>query len=138
MEADIVLAKLDSLRRCIQRIDEKTPASVEILRNDYDVQDIISINLERAVQISVDIASQILAQTETSTPVTMGGTFLALAESDIISQDLAERLRKAVGFRNISVHEYEKLDWDIVYSICTKNINDFRTYAATVIEYFDI
>ena len=57
---------------------------------------------------------------------------------DVITVELAERLRKAVGFRNISVHEYEKVDWEIVFSICTKHMSDFRAYAARVLAFFEI
>lgn len=138
MDTDVVLAKLDSLQRCVRRVEEKTPPNVEILKNDYDIQDIISLNLERAVQISVDIAAHILSATDISAPATMSETFLALSEVDVITAELAERLRKAVGFRNISVHEYEKIDWEIVFSICTKHMNDFRAYAARVLVYFEI
>jgi uncharacterized protein YutE (UPF0331/DUF86 family) len=94
--------------------------------------------LERAVQISVDIAAHILSATEISTPATMSEVFLALSEVDVITVELAERLRKAVGFRNISVHEYEKVDWEIVFSICTRHMSDFRAYAARILAYFNI
>ncbi len=50
MDTDVILAKLESLQRCISRIEEKTPLKVEILESDYDIQDIISLNLERTVQ----------------------------------------------------------------------------------------
>jgi uncharacterized protein YutE (UPF0331/DUF86 family) len=138
MDTDVVLAKLDSLQRCVSRVEEKTPSSVEVLKNDYDIQDIISLNLGRAVQISVDIAAHILATKDTGTPATMGETFTALSEVDVISTELAERLRKAVGFRNISVHEYKKIDWEIVFSICTKHMKDFREYATGVLAYYNI
>jgi uncharacterized protein YutE (UPF0331/DUF86 family) len=138
MDADVVLAKLDSLQRCVGRVEEKTPSNVEVLKSDYDMQDIISLNLERAVQISVDIAAHILSAKDTSTPATIGETFTALSEVGVISTELAERLRKAVGFRKISVHEYEKIDWEIVYSICTKHMKDFREYAAGVLAYYNI
>jgi len=59
MDADVVLAKLDSLQRCVGRVEEKTPSNVEVLTSDYDMQDIISLNLERAVQISVDIHAHV-------------------------------------------------------------------------------
>ncbi|MEE8591910.1 MAG: DUF86 domain-containing protein [Spirochaetia bacterium] len=138
MDSDIVLAKLDSLRRCVSRVEEKTPSNVEVLKDDYDIQDIIALNLERAVQISVDIAAHILSTKDTGTPATMGETFTALSEVDVISTELAERLRKAVGFRNISVHEYKKIDWEIVFSICTKHMKDFREYATGVLAYYNI
>ena len=138
MDTDVVLAKLDSLQRRVSRIEEKTPSNVEVLKDDYDIQDIISLNLERAVQISVDIAAHILSTKDISTPATMGETFTALSEVDVVSTELAERLRKAVGFRNISVHEYQKIDWEIVFSICTKHMKGFREYAAGVLAYYDI
>ena len=138
MDSDVVLAKLDSLQRCVRRVEEKTPPDVDILIDDYDIQDIISLNLERAVQISVDIAAHILSATDLNTPATMSETFVALSKINIITVELAERLRNAVGFRNISVHEYGKIDWEIVFSICTKHMNDFREYAAKVLVYFNI
>ncbi len=46
MDTDVVLAKLDSLQRCVSRVEEKTPTNVELLKSDYDIQDIISLNLD--------------------------------------------------------------------------------------------
>jgi len=125
MPDDVIRNKLESLRRCLKRLEDKKPESSEILADDYDIQDIISINLERAIQISVDIGSILLAETERKPPKTMGEIFPALAEEGYISLDLADRLRKAVGFRNISVHEYQKINWNIVYSIIDSNLDDF-------------
>ncbi len=68
----------------------------------------------------------------------MSVILLALSKVDVITVELAERLRKAVGFRNISVHEYEKIDWEIVFSICTKHMNEIRAYAASVLSYYNI
>ena len=138
MDTDIILAKLESLRRCITRVEEKTPADAEILKSDYDLQDIIALNLERAVQIAVDIASHIHSELNTTTPATMGEVFITLAEAQVIPTGLGEKLRRAVGFRNISVHEYEQIDWEVVYSICTRSLTDFRDYAAAVLEFFEL
>ena len=55
MDRNIVEAKLESLRRCGDRIAEKTPASADQLSHDPDLQDIIALNLQRAVQTSVDL-----------------------------------------------------------------------------------
>lgn len=69
---EIVNAKIESLRRCIGRIREKTPINSQVLSADYDIQDIISINLERAVQNCVDIATHIIADSNEPAPDTMG------------------------------------------------------------------
>ena len=59
MDPDVVRAKLESLARCVFRIEAKTPATKEALASDLDAQDIIAPNLERAVQLCVDLGSRV-------------------------------------------------------------------------------
>jgi len=132
MKDDVSALKIESLRRCVKRLEEKCPGSAEALISDYDLQDIISVNLERAVQISVDIGSRLLVRLDEKPPETMGEIFPLLSEKGILKKDLAKRLAKAVGFRNISVHEYQKIDWNIVFSIIRNNLKDFKNFAAAV------
>jgi uncharacterized protein YutE (UPF0331/DUF86 family) len=79
MDRDIIMRKLDSLARCVRRIEEKRPATLEELVSDIDVQDILSINLERAVQVSVDIGAHVIADLPVPPPGTMGDVFAMLA-----------------------------------------------------------
>ena len=54
MDTDVIKAKLVSLQRCMQRIRQKTPSSAQHLAADFDLQDILILNLQRAVQISTE------------------------------------------------------------------------------------
>lgn len=135
MENDVILRKMDSLRRCLKRIEEKRPDSWKAIEEDYDLQDILTINLERAVQISVDIGLQLFVISSIKPPSTMANVFTLMAEENIISSGLAENLKKAVGFRNIAVHEYEEINWGIVQSICTDHLNDFYQFIKAVFNY---
>lgn len=126
--------KLESLRRCIQRIQDKCPPSTEVPANDLDLQDILSLNLSRAIQLCVDIGAHIVAGKNVPPLSTMGKTFDALAELGVIAPDLAKRMKNAVGFRNIAVHNYESINWHIVHAIATRNISDFSDFAQVVIE----
>ena len=127
-EKELVLLKIESITHCLNRIEQKLPNTVAALKNNYDLQDIISVNLERAVQLSIDTGLHILSEDFHIRPSSMGEVFSELAEQKVISVELGESLKKAVGFRNISVHEYQKIDWDIVYSIATKHMMDFKDY----------
>jgi uncharacterized protein YutE (UPF0331/DUF86 family) len=102
----LIEQKLESLRRSIQRVKEKCPDNAAALGNDYDAQDILALNLTRAVQMCVDIGTHIVAGSEYPPPATMGKTFDILFEAGIISASLADRMKKAVGFRNLAVHNY--------------------------------
>src|SRR6056297_3285218 len=137
MDKDLLLSKIDSLSRSIKRIENKTPENVKNLKNDYDLQDIIALNLQRAVQISVDIATHIIADSNEKVPSTMAECFDSLENLNIINKELSNNLKSAVGFRNISVHEYQKIDWEIVYSIINNNIDDFRQFSKNLVKKYD-
>jgi hypothetical protein len=49
MDLDVINRKLESLRRCVARIHSKMPLTPDDLQTNYDLQDIVSVNLERAV-----------------------------------------------------------------------------------------
>lgn len=132
MDRDVVTAKLESLRRCVERVRARTPASVAELVSSHDTQDILCLNLERAVQACVDIAAHVVSDSECDVPDTMAGTFVALERGGALPPDLAERMRRAVGFRNVSVHACETLDWEIVYSIGTKRLGDFVEFGRAI------
>ncbi|MFA5701400.1 MAG: DUF86 domain-containing protein [Desulfuromonas sp.] len=132
MAATIVLTKLDSLHRCLKRIQDKTPADVETLTRDLDCQDIIVLNLTRAVQVCVDIATHLIASTDAPAPQSMSQSFSTLEKLNIIRPETSTRMQKAVGFRNISVHAYQNIDWLVVYSIITQHLPDFEQFAREV------
>ncbi len=133
MHRDIIMRKLDTLARCVARIEEKRPDTVETLIQDIDVQDILSINLERAVQVSVDIGAHLIADLSVPPPDSMGEIFIILSDQNILSSETSFALRKAVGFRNLSVHAYENVDWERVFEIIHSRLNDFRKFADSVI-----
>jgi len=137
MDELIIYSKIDSLKRCIERIKSKSPESLEILKSDLDCQDIIILNLERSVQICVDIAAYIIAELDVQAPLNMSDGFNELGKIGIIDKKTAERMRKSVGFRNIAVHEYSKVSWEIVYSIIKKDLSDFRHFARNIIQWLE-
>lgn len=133
MDREVIEQKLESLRRCVQRIQAKCPAQADALVADFDLQDILSLNLSRAVQLSVDIGAHIVAGLDVPPPGTMGQTFDLLADQGVLGRALADRLKKAVGFRNIAVHNYEVINWHIVHSIAKDQLDEFSEFAKAVV-----
>jgi uncharacterized protein YutE (UPF0331/DUF86 family) len=133
MDLNVINRKLDSLARCVRRIEAKRPQTPDQLVSDIDLQDILSLNIERSVQLCVDIGAHLLADLELPPPETMGEVFQLLAVHHIIPNSDADALRKTVGFRNLSVHAYDRVDWERVFEITHHRMNDFRSFAAHVI-----
>ena len=135
MDQVIFDQKLESLRRCIKRVEEKTPSDVSQLIKDQDIQDILVLNLTRAVQLCVDIGSHVISESEEPAPTTMGDVFSTLENLGAIKSITCKSMRKAVGFRNIAVHNYDVINWEIVYAICNNPLVDFRRFASEITEY---
>lgn len=134
MDKDVILAKLEMLMRCVERIKSQNIQTLEDLENSLDKQDIILLNLQRAVQVCVDIGNHVIVDFGI-TPNTMADTFKILAEKNLISKPNAVNLSKAVGFRNIAVHQYEAIDNKIIFAIVKNNLNDFSEFAASVAKF---
>ena len=132
MDKNVAITKLESISRCLMRIEEKTPQSIDVLIEDHDIQDIILINLERLIQQMVDLSLIVLTDYSSVRPDTMAETFRMLASENIIDKELAENLAKAVGFRNIAVHEYQKLNWNIVWAIIRERLDDFKNFSKEI------
>lgn len=132
MDRDIISRKLDSLARCVGRIETKRPPSVDELVSNIDLQDILSVNLERAVQLCVDIGAHVLADLDAPPPQTMGEVFTLLVAQKVIPESVGIALRKAVGFRNLSVHAYDHVDWLRVFEIIHNKLHDFRVFSRSI------
>ena len=84
------------------------------------------------MQLSVDIGAHLIAGMEVPPPDTMGQAFDALATAGVIPTHLAIQLNKAVGFRNIAMHNYEQIDWTIVHDIALHHLEGFTEFARII------
>lgn len=134
-DALVIQGKLESLARCVHRIQDQYPVTAEELRQNYDKQDIVVLNIERAVQLCVDIGGIVLSAIAHRVPDTMGQTFSLLQEAGVIDGTLAASMRSAVGFRNVAVHQSSTLDMDIVSRIASKSMEDFCAFARAVMDW---
>lgn len=128
MKKDVAESKVESLRRCVARIEHARPSTADELLENADAQDLLTLNIERAVQMAVDTASHVLAGMEIPAPHRQG----------MLDEPCRDKMIKAVGFRNIAVHAYRDIDWNIVYSIATDGPADFREYVRQITTYLDI
>ena len=91
-------------------------------------QDVFVLNLERAIQASIYIANLLIAQNGWKLPRSYNHGFQILEKNQVISPELTRQMSAMAGFRNIAVHDYAKLDINIMKSILTKNLIDIENY----------
>ena len=132
MNSVVIASKVESLRRCLDRITSKKPDTLDQLLEDIDLQDILALNFERSIQLCVDIANHILSTLDDSPAMSMAESFERLSEKEIISVELAGNLRRTVGFRNLSVHAYDKIDWNLVWNNFESDLNDLVQFVEII------
>jgi uncharacterized protein YutE (UPF0331/DUF86 family) len=132
MNSLVIASKLESLRRCLDRITSKKPESLDQLLENIDMQDILALNLERSIQLCVDIANHILSNLDDSPAMSMAESFERLSDNEIISKEMAGNLRRAVGFRNLSVHAYDKIDWNLVWTNFESDLGDLVNFVEII------
>lgn len=55
----------------------------------------------------------------------------------MIDAALAQRLKRAVGFRNIAVHNYDAINWHMVHRIARDHLGDFSDFAAAMVRWVE-
>lgn len=136
-DTDVVLAKVAAIQRCLKRIKETTRLDPNSL-DDIDKQDIFILNLQRAVQAAIDLATHIVASEGLGLSDTIKDNFKFLKNAGIINEEITRRMESMVGFRNIAIHDYHVIDKDILKSILVKNLKDLEDFYTTVLLHFKI
>ncbi len=129
MPDNVIVGKAQIMERCIGRAREELAASANF-GADYTRQDAAILNVGRACEAAIDIANRIVRLRGLGAPASTRDGFAALVADGIISPDLADRLMRMVGFRNLAVHQYHNLDIAIVRAVIEKSLDDLLEFSA--------
>ena len=96
-------------------------------------------NVERYLQLSIqsilDVTHLILMDLGIKKPEDNYESIAFLFNQKIISEDLADKLTKMVGLRNILVHEYGKIDRKIIYKVLSTQLDDIYEFETQIFSY---
>ncbi len=134
MADDIILAKSAIIERCVARVREVHAGEDDVFARDMTRQDAIVLNLQRACEASIDLAMHIVRVRRLGVPQESREAFDLLERAGLIDSDLALRMKRMVGFRNVAVHDYRKLDLEIVRSIVGTRLPDFHGFTRAALQ----
>ena len=134
---NITLVKklLSDLREKKNILQQKKIKNFDEFKSDPFLHNAIQHILEVMIEIMVDIGNHIISDNEWGTPSSNREIFEILEQHGVISSDMAKLTNKMIGFRNIIVHMYEKVDLEEVYVIYKRNLKDFEKFASEVEKY---
>lgn len=137
IEKDVLLSKISIIKNCLNRIKKTTNLEQGTL-DEFDVQDVFVLNLQRTIQASIDIANMIISSHNYRMPNSYKMSFAILFENGWIDFKTCEQMQKMIGFRNIAIHDYQELNIDILKSILTKHLSDFENFYKQVLKKSDV
>ena len=132
---DIVYNKIAIIENCLKRINEEYLDHEKELDLNFTKQDSIILNLQRACEASIDLGTHIIRLKKMGVPQTSRDVFIILNKENVISLELSNKLQSMVGFRNIAVHDYQKINLAIIHSILEKRLLDFTDFTKAMIKF---
>lgn len=76
----------------------------------------------------------LISQRKLGVPQDSRDAFTLLQTAGILPADLTTRMQRIVGFRNIAVHEYTRLNLEVIHAIITRQLDDFRAFSSTIVK----
>ncbi len=128
MGNDSILNKVQRVEEALARITAHYISGKTDVENDLDAQDVILLNLTRACEQTIKMAMQIVRQKKIGLPDNYKDSFVKLADAKLIPIELAKQLGSMVGFRNLAVHAYHEIDFNILKSILDQRLNTFSEF----------
>jgi len=130
--------KLSQIETYLRQIREYSKISLTAYKNDWKIQRIVERTLQILIELCIDIANHLISDKGMRLPTGYADTFNVLGENRIISKNLSKTMEKMAKFRNVVVHQYEKIEPTIVVSILHKNLDDFEKYKKAIIKYLSL
>ena len=124
--------KLDEYLKClcdIQKVNKKT------FLEDYHFYGLAERYLQLSIEVILDIGKLMIVYQNLRKPEDNQDIFAVLTDEKILSLKLSEKFSGIAGFRNILVHDYEKIDRKIVYEKLQKNLEYFMDFKKAVLKF---
>lgn len=127
------MVRPEIIRKRLNKLDE----NLVILKNSqgYSFEEFISNpehygSVERFLHLAIesvtDIGNHLVAELNLGTVEWYSDIPKLLADKEYLSQELADKWIRMIGFRNTLVHEYVDIDRAIVYDVLQNNLSDLE------------
>jgi uncharacterized protein YutE (UPF0331/DUF86 family) len=82
---------------------------------------------------AIDLAMHVVRVRHLGIPQETREAFEMLRDAHLLDETLADRMIRMVGFRNVAIHDYRKLDLDVVERIVIDHLDEFLALASALV-----
>lgn len=128
------IQQLDEYLRNLQQLKKEFKNQKEFLE-DFHFYGLAERYLQLTCQVIIDTFNLIIIGEGLEKPEDSKETISLLFNKKVISENLSSILEGIVGFRNILVHEYGKIDRKKVYHYLVKKLEDFEIFKREILRW---
>lgn len=133
VDRERVLARLDELDGYLRELRHVVPVSVEGY-GKIETKRACERLLQISIEAVIDICGIMVAGLRLGLPAEEDDLFEKLEAAGVLSKETREVLRAMKGLRNILVHEYGRVDDQIVYGVLTERLEDFAAFKVEILQ----
>lgn len=108
--------KIEEIENYLEELSMITPDNLESYKEDFKTKAACERYVEKVIEAVIDLIFLIIKEKKLQIPEDDETAFDIIFKSNLISKELAGRLKQAKGMRNIIAHEYGKVDDEIVFN----------------------
>jgi uncharacterized protein YutE (UPF0331/DUF86 family) len=139
LDKDFIERKIKLITEDMEHLREFQNYSLDDLAKDFIKQAAAERFLERIIIRTVDINNHLIAELGKGTEEVRGyyDTFIVLANFRIYSENFAKQIAENVKFRNLLVHEYNKIDKTLIHKKIKEVLDDFGKYLNYILKFIE-
>lgn len=132
---DMINLLLEKLHEYVDVLRGLKGVTAEELKQDLNKRSIAERHLQLVAQVCIDIAEFIIVDQRLAAPETLRESIEILGKNNIINSEFAKEFSAVAGFRNILVHDYVKLDYNLVANNINNRLDDFDRFAKEIAQF---
>lgn len=136
LDKERILAKIDELDSYLNEIKGIAPGSFEEYQK-IEKKRACERLLQVSIEVVIDICNLLVSGLRLGLPAEEDDLFSKLLIAHIISREMREKLRQMKGFRNILIHEYARVDDELVYKAVKRELGDFEAFKKEVLQFLE-
>lgn len=129
VDPESVTDRLARLAQLLAALERTRAQGLDAYLADADVRAAAERRLQLAIQVCIDIGAHLVSELDVEPASDYAGVFNSLASAGVIDAELAARLARATGQRNLLVHDYLAVDDRLVFASLAR-LDDLRSFAA--------
>jgi uncharacterized protein YutE (UPF0331/DUF86 family) len=132
LDIEVLRSKLDAIDRAITTLQSITPLDAEKLRSDAVAAAAVERLTCRLVDLAADINTHISSVVLGRAPENYRASFELMEQANVLTSELVEKIKPSVGMRNAIVHEYIRINYDVVAAAVPLALDTYTEYRKQV------